>query len=400
MTVEERFLKYVSFPTTSDETSETVPSTKTQLVLADYLAGELEAVGLSDIRIDQGYVYACLPASEGVTDQPAIGLIAHMDTSDAVSGENIKPRKIRYEGGDIVLNDKVKIEEAKFSNLSRYIGQDLIVTDGTTLLGGDDKAGIAEIITACEYLIAHPEVKHGKICVGFTPDEEIGRGADCFDVPNFGADFAYTVDGGTLGELEYETFNAAGAKISVNGVSIHPGSAKNKMKNAVLIASEFIHMLPESESPSHTEGREGFYHVGGIEGNETLTRFGMIIRDHDMQKFEARKKFVADTAAYLNAKYGAGTVEAEIKDSYYNMREKIEPCMYIVDRAVEVFKSMGIEPIIAPVRGGTDGSRLSYMGLPCPNLSTGGENCHGVLEFVCVQSMEKMVEMLTKLVSA
>lgn len=399
MKVEERFLKYVAFPTTSCESGETVPSTETQLKLAAYIAEELKAVGLSGVRVDRGYVYAYLPASEGVTDAPAIGLIAHMDTSDAVSGENIKPRKLHYEGGDIVLSEKVKIEAAKYENLSRYIGQDLIVTDGTTLLGADDKAGISEIVTACEYLIAHPEIRHGRICVGFTPDEEIGRGADCFDVPNFGADYAYTVDGGTLGELEYETFNAASAKVRVNGVSIHPGSAKDKMKNAVLIASEFIGMLPESESPAHTEGREGFYHVGGIEGNETLTRFGMIIRDHDMAKFEARKAFVASVASYLNAKYGEGTVEAEIEDSYYNMREKIEPCIGIVERAKDVFRSMGIEPIIAPVRGGTDGSRLSYMGLPCPNLSTGGENFHGVLEFVCIQSMEKMVEMLTKLVT-
>lgn len=398
MTVAERFLKYISFGTTSDENSESCPSTACQLILGNFLADELRSIGLSEVEIDEnGYVYGVLPASSGRESDPSIGFIAHMDTSNAVKGDNITPRTIRYNGGDIQLSDTVSITVKDFPYLEKYVGCDIITTDGTTLLGADDKAGIAEILTACEYLISHPEISHPRIAVGITPDEEIGRGADRFDVSRFACDWAYTVDGGELGEIEYENFNAASAKITVHGVNIHPGSAKNKMKNASLLAAEFINMLPKAETPSHTEGYEGFYHLCGMEGDETQAKLVYIIRDHSMSKFLKRKAFVKNLVTYLNGVYGKGTFEAEISDSYYNMKEKILPFMHIVDNAVNAMKSCGVEPIIVPIRGGTDGARLSFEGLPCPNLSTGGANFHGVHEFIPVQSMEKMVDVLIKL---
>ena len=397
MDVITRFLKYVSFDTASDEDSETCPSTEKQKLLGEYLAKELKELGLSDARMDKdGYVYARIPASGGCDAAP-VGLISHMDTSPAASGANVSPRKIKYEGGDIELGGDAVIKEEMYPSLTRYKGQELIVTDGTTLLGADDKAGVAEIVTAAEYFMTHPEVKHGEIFIGFTPDEEIGRGADRFDLDYFKAAYAYTVDGGALGEIEYENFNAAAAHIRVNGFNIHPGEAKNKMKNAVLIASEFINMLPPAETPAHTEGYEGFYHVSGISGDETSADIDMIIRDHDMASFTARKAYVERTAAYLNEKFGENTVAAEIKDSYYNMKEKIAPVMHIIDDAVKAMKDAGVEPKIVAIRGGTDGARLSYEGLPCPNLSTGGENFHSIYEYIPVRSLEKMVEVIINL---
>ncbi len=398
MNVSERFLKYVSFGTNSDEESPACPSTESQLVLGRYLAQELEEIGLTEVGIDEnGYVYGVLPASVGRENDPSIGFIAHMDTSPAVSGDNIKPQIVEYNGGDIKLNETESIKLSEFPYLEKYVGCKIITTDGTTLLGADDKAGIAEIFTACEYLIAHPEISHGRIAVCITPDEEIGRGADRFDLKRFDCDWGYTIDGGELGEIEYENFNAASAKITVHGVNIHPGSAKNKMKNASLLAAEFINMLPAAETPAHTEGYEGFYHLCGMSGDETLAKLQYIIRDHDMEKFNAKKDFVVNLVKYLNSIYGEGTFEAEIRDSYYNMREKILPFMHIIDNAVEAMKANGVEPIIVPIRGGTDGARLSFEGLPCPNLSTGGANFHGIHEFVPVESMEKMVDVIVAL---
>lgn len=398
MTVSERFLKYVSFGTNSDENSETCPSTASQLVLAEYLAVELKAIGLDEVEIDKdGYVYGVIPATEGRENDPSIGFVAHMDTSSDVKGDEIKPQIVKYQGGDIKLNDKVSITVKDFPYIEKYVGCDIITTDGTTLLGADDKAGIAEILTACEYIINHPEISHGRIAVGITPDEEIGRGADRFDVKRFGCDWAYTIDGGELGEIEYENFNAASAKITVHGVNIHPGSAKNKMKNAALMAAEFINMMPKSETPAHTEGYEGFYHLGGMEGDETLATLRYIIRDHHMESFLKRKEFVENLVAYLNGVYGEGTFELNMRDSYYNMRDKILPHMHIIDNAVNAMKNAGVEPLIVPIRGGTDGARLSFEGLPCPNLSTGGANFHGVHEFIPIQSMEKMVEIIITL---
>jgi len=400
MDVIERFLKYVSFETTSDENSTTVPSSDKELVLGRYLAEELKQIGLEDARIDEfGYVYASLPANDG-GKAPAIGFVSHMDVAPAVSGADIKPRTVHYEGGDIRLNDSVTISEAVYDFMPKYVGQDLIVTDGTTLLGADDKAGVSEIISAVEYIIAHPEIKHGKISIAVTPDEEIGCGADHFDLENFDASYAYTVDGGALGELEYENFNAAGARFTFNGFNIHPGDAKNKMRNAILIANEFISMLPPAEIPAHTEKYEGFFHIGDISGNETTLTMSMLIRDHDMQKFLDRKAYIVRLCDYINAKYGEGTVVPEIHDSYYNMKEKIEPVMYIVDNAKAAFLAAGVEPQVKPIRGGTDGSRLSYEGLPCPNLSTGGENFHGVCEFISVQAMHKMVEVIVNIIKS
>ncbi len=395
MTVTERFLKYVTFGTNSDENSETCPSTRAQLVLGEYLALELKAIGLDDVCIDKdGYVYGFIPAAKGRESDPVIGFVAHMDTSPAVSGDNINAKIVKYNGGDIALNGETSIPALQ---LEKYVGQDIIVTDGTTLLGADDKAGIAEIFTACEYIISHPELSHGRIAVCITPDEEIGRGADRFDLARFGADWAYTVDGGEIGEIEYENFNAASAKITVNGLNIHPGSAKNVMKNASLVAAEFINMLPKAETPAHTEGYEGFYHLCGMEGDETKATLTYIIRDHDMDKFNAKKAFVINLAEYLNKVYGENTVVAEIKDSYYNMKEKILPHFHVVENAVKAMKDNGIEPIIVPIRGGTDGARLSYEGLPCPNLSTGGVNFHSIHEFIPVPSMEKMVDVVVDL---
>ena len=402
MLVQDRFLKYVSFDTQSDENSTTVPSSAKQKLLGAYLAEELDRIGLENAHMDEnGYVYGFLPATAGQEDKPTIGFIAHMDTSPDVSGKDIKPSVIRYTGGDITLGGgNATIRVCDFPFLTKYVGQDLIVTDGTTLLGADDKAGVAEIFTACEYLLAHPEIPHGRIAVGITPDEEIGCGADHFDVAKFDAKWAYTVDGGEIPEIEYENFNAAGAVFTVNGINIHPGSAKNKMKNAVLIANELISMLPPAETPAHTEGYEGFYHVAEIGGNESCTKVQMIIRDHDREKFESRKAFVTELVAYLNKKYGENTVVLHMKDSYYNMKEMILPHMHIIEAAEAAMRTVGLEPECVPIRGGTDGARLSFMGLPCPNLATGGMNFHSIHEFISVQSMEKMVEVIVELMKA
>ncbi len=407
----ERLLKYVSYETTSDENSQTCPSSAKELVLADELVEELKAIGVADAHVDKdGYVYGSIPATKGAENEKTIGLIAHMDTAPAMSGAGIKPRIINdYDGADIVLNEKlgVVMDTVTFPQLRNYVGQDLIVTDGTTLLGADDKAGIAEIMTAAAQIIEDDKacegntdehIAHGKICIAFTPDEEIGRGADRFNVESFGADYAYTVDGGMLGEIEFENFNAASAKVLIKGENIHPGEAKNKMKNASLLAMEFNSMLPPAEIPAHTEGYEGFFHLCGMSGDEENAYLDYIVRDHNMDKFLERKAMLEHITAYLNTKYGAGTVNLDMKDSYYNMREKLEADLYIVDRAVEAMKENGVEPIIQPIRGGTDGARLSFMGLLCPNLSTGGHNFHGKYEYICIQSMDKMVEIIKSIV--
>ena len=407
----ERLLKYVSYETTSDENSQTCPSSAKELVLADELVEELKAIGVADAHVDKdGYVYGSIPATKGAENEKTIGLIAHMDTAPAMSGADIKPRIINdYDGADIVLNEKlgVVMDTVTFPQLRNYVGQDLIVTDGTTLLGADDKAGIAEIMTAAAQIIeadkacegnTDEHIAHGKICIAFTPDEEIGRGADRFNVESFGADYAYTVDGGMLGEIEFENFNAASAKVHIQGENIHPGEAKNKMKNASLLAMEFNSMLPPAEIPAHTEGYEGFFHLCGMSGDEENAYLDYIVRDHNMDKFLERKAMLEHITAYLNTKYGAGTVNLDMKDSYYNMREKLEADMYIVDRAVEAMRENGVEPIIQPIRGGTDGARLSFMGLLCPNLSTGGHNFHGKYEYICIQSMDKMVEIIKSIV--
>ena len=399
MTVKERFLKYVAIHTTSDESSSTCPSSTCQWDLARELEKEMKEMGLSNVRVDaHAYVYGEIPAN--VDGVPAIGLIAHMDTVDAVPGENIKAREIHYEGGDILLHEAqgIMMKEKDFASLRHHRGHDLIVTDGTTLLGGDDKAGIAEILTFCEYVLEHPEVKHGRICIGFTPDEEIGRGADLFDVGAFGADFAYTVDGGAIDEMEYENFNAASAKIKVNGFSIHPGAAKNKMRNAARMAMEFHAMLPVHEIPECTEGYEGFYHLCYIQGEEQQAELQYIIRDHDMAKFQQKKDRMQKITAYMNEKYGENTFELTLKDSYYNMRQKVEENFQVVERAMKALRACGLTPRCVPIRGGTDGARLSFMGLVCPNLGTGGCNGHGIFEYVSVNEMEKMVEVLKALV--
>lgn len=349
---------------------------------------------------DNGYVYALLPATPGC-QAPALGLIAHMDTSPAVSGADIHPEIVTYQGGDLPLKKAGSLKVKDFPFLERYIGQELIVTDGTTLLGADDKAGVAEIVTACEYLLAHPEVPHRAIAVCFTPDEEVGKGADHFDPEKFPARVAYTVDGGELGEIEYENFNAAAVTLTVEGVNIHPGSAKNKMKNAILLANQFISLLPAAEAPAHTEGYEGFYHVTDLAGNESQVVLHAIIRDHDLEKFNARKAFVQQLVDYLNARWGQGTFRLEMKDSYYNMKEKIRPHMELIENAKAAMEAVGVEPVIVPIRGGTDGARLSWeRDIPCPNLCTGGANFHGVHEFIPVPSMEKMVQVLVELVKA
>ena len=402
MTVLERFFHYITIDTQSDEKCNDCPSTEKQKELAAILVEEMKQIGLTGCHMDEhGYVYGWCEAREGCEEWPAIGLIAHMDTAPAFCGENVKARVIsHYDGRDIVLNEKEKsvMDTVRFPNLLQYKGEDLVVTDGKTLLGADDKAGIAEILTAMEELIASG-APHGKICIAFTPDEEIGRGADLFDIPKFGADYAYTVDGGALGELEYENFHAASGKVLVQGANIHPGEAKNKMKNASLIAMEFNGMLPAAEIPAHTEGYEGFFHLCKMEGEEEKAVLSYIIRDHDRKRFEERKALFTSIAEFLNQKYGAHTVCCEVKDSYYNMREKIETRMEIVEHAKQAFLACNVEPKVVPIRGGTDGARLSYEGLLCPNLSTGGNNFHGKFEFISVQSLEKMVQVIKKLVS-
>lgn len=395
-TVQERFLRYVRFDTTSDEFSETCPSTSKQKVLGQALVEEMLSMGIADARMDEnGYVYGTVP---GDPNLPTIGLIAHMDTAPDASGANIRAKVIPYEGGDILLNGEkgIYLREADYESLKRNKGKHLIVTDGTTLLGADDKAGVAEILTAAQTLLIEGGV-HATLKIGFTPDEEIGRGADRFDVARFGADYAYTADGGTIGELEYENFNAASAKVTVHGLNIHPGSAKNKMVNSQYIAMEFQSLLPQAQKPEHTENYEGFIHLTDMKGEVEESVLRYIVRDHDKTLFEEKKHLMTATAEYLNRKYGDGTVELELKDSYYNMREKIEPHMEIVDRAKRAMAAVGMEPRTVPVRGGTDGARLSYEGLLCPNLCTGGENYHGRFEYIPVEDMEKCVAMLVAL---
>jgi tripeptide aminopeptidase len=397
-----RFLNYVSYPTMSDENSDTCPSSEKQLALAKVLLKELKALGLEAKLDEYGYVYGFLkPNTKKIKER--VGFIAHMDTSDAVSDTGIKPRELKYEGGDVVLGGTgdrpVVMKASDYPCLARYKGKNIIVTDGTTLLGGDDKAGVAEIVTALEQLIESGE-KHGKISVCFTPDEEIGRGADHFDVRGFGADYAYTVDGGTLGEVEYENFNAASAKVVVRGISIHPGSAKNKMVNAASIACEFHNMLPKRQVPEKTEGYQGFFHLTGMSGGTEYAELSYIIRDHDKEKFEAKKQLMRELADKLNAKRGEGTVELIVKDSYYNMKDVLADKMYVVEKAEAAMRECGVEPVSVPIRGGTDGARISYMGLPCPNLCTGGENFHSRYEFVCADDMRKCVEIIKKLMIA
>ena len=396
--VVERFLRYVSYETTSDEFSETCPSTPKQRLLGEQLVKEMLEMGIEDARIDEnGYVYGSIP---GDPTLPAIGLIAHMDTAPDASGANIKAKIVPFDGSDICLNEEqgIYLRESEYPALALHHGKHLIVTDGTTLLGADDKAGVAEILAAAEYLKT-ARIKHATLKIAFTPDEEIGRGADRFDIPGFGADYAYTCDGGLIGEMEYETFNAAGATVDFKGLNIHPGSAKGKMVNAQYIAMEFQSLLPAAQKPEYTEGYEGFLHLTDMEGSVEHARLRYIIRDHDMGKFTEKKEIMAAAADFLNRKYGGGTVTLAVKDSYYNMREKIEPCFYIVERAMKAMRAVGMDAKTSPVRGGTDGARLSYEGLPCPNLCTGGDNYHGRFEYIPVEDMEKCVEMLISLLT-
>ena len=397
--VTERFLRYAAVDTQSADDMEQMPSTEKQRVLGHMLAEELKELGVSDVREDEnGYVYGVIPSNlEEGHQAPALGFISHMDTAPAFSGTNVKPQIIEnYDGEDICLNKDASIwlSANDFPEMKNYKGKTLITTDGTTLLGADDKAGVAEIMTMAAWFLSHPEEKHGKICIAFTPDEEVGRGADRFDVNGFGADVAYTVDGGAIGELEYENFNAAGAKLHVYGRSVHPGSAKGKMKNAILIAQEFQKLLPVEQNPMYTEGYEGFFHLDAISGNVEEVTADYIIRDHNRQLFEQKKELFLSCAHFLNRKYGEGTAIVDMKDSYYNMREIMEQHMHLIDNAKAAMEELGIEPKVSPIRGGTDGARLSFMGLPCPNLCTGGENYHGRYEYACVQSMEKTTGLL------
>ena len=401
MNITERFLKYVSFCTTSDEETNMTPSTPGQMEFAKYLASELKEIGMQEVTLDEnGYVMATLPAN--VEGKPTIGFIAHMDTAPDASGKNVKARIVEnYDGQDILLNAEKNIvfEVAKYPEILDYKGQDIIVTDGTTLLGADDKAGLAEIVTACEYLIQHPDIQHGKIRVGFTPDEEIGQGADHFDVEKFGCDFAYTMDGGAVGELEYENFNAAGCKVKVHGVNVHPGYGYHKMINSMRIANHFATMLPRWETPEHTQGYEGFYHLIAMNGSVEETTLQYIIRDHDRARFESRKREIEHLARKINQEYGEGTVEVEIRDQYYNMREKVEPVMHIVTLVEEAMKEVGVTPKVQPIRGGTDGARLSFEGLPCPNIFAGGVNFHSRFEYLPIPSMEKAMEVILQIVA-
>ena len=400
MTLVERFLKYVSFDTQSSEETNVTPSTPGQMVFAKYLKEELEALGLQEITLDDnGYLFATLPAN---TDKevPVVGFIAHMDTSPDMSGANVSPRIVKdYDGKDIVLcgEENIVLSPVQFPELLDHKGEDLIVTDGKTLLGADDKAGIAEIVSAIVYLQQHPEIKHGKIRIGFNPDEEIGLGAHKFDVEKFGCDWAYTMDGGEVGELEFENFNAASAKLTFKGRNVHPGYAKNKMVNSLRVANRFMSLLPESETPEHTEGYEGFYHLIGVNGEVEQTNVSYIIRDHDRARFEERKATMQRLADFLNAEYGEGTVVLELHDQYYNMREQIEPVMHVIDIAFAAMKEAGVEPHVRAIRGGTDGAQLSFKGLPCPNIFAGGLNFHGRYEFVPIPSMEKAMQVVVKI---
>ena len=396
----DRFMRYVQIDTQSDDkVTDRFPSTDKQLTLSNLLADELKELGLTDVSIDEyGYVMATVPANID-KKVPVIGFLAHVDTSPDMPGNNVKPRFVEnYDGGDIKLNPEVAISVKDFPEITAYQGQTLIVTDGTTLLGADDKAGIAEIMTAVEYMVLNPDFKHGDIRIGFTVDEEVGRGVDHFDVEKFRANFAYTLDGGRVGELEYENFNAAGAKITVQGRNLHPGYAKNKMKNAILIGQEFNSKLPELSRPDNTEGYEGFFHLTKFEGTVENATFQYIIRDHDRDKFEARKEMMNKIAASLNQKYGENTVKLELTDQYFNMRKQIEPVYHIVETAIKAMEAVGVTPLVKPIRGGTDGSRLSFMGLPCPNLFAGGENFHGKHEYVPVESMVKACEVMLKII--
>ena len=394
----ERFLKYVSFDTMSDESSETCPSSAKQKILGAALVEEMKEMGILDAHMDEnGYVYGTVPGDPAL---PTIGLIAHMDTSPDASGADIKTKIVEYCGGDICLNEEkgIFMKAADYPSLKKNVGKHLIVTDGTTLLGADDKAGVAEIMTAAEYLLKS-DVRHATLKIGFTPDEEIGRGADKFDLKKFGADYAYTADGGTVGEIEYENFNAAGARAVFHGRSIHPGSAKDKLINSQLIAMEFNGLLPVAQRPEYTEGYEGFIMLHGMTGEVELSTLDYIIRDHDMEKFQQKKALMESAAAFINAKYGEGTMELTIRDSYFNMKQCIEPVMYVVDRAKAAMKAVGMNPVEVPIRGGTDGARLSYEGLPCPNLCTGGENYHGRFEYIPVEDMELCVKMLVEILT-
>ena len=397
-TVLDRFLTYVSYNTRSDEDAPSCPSTQGQLVLGQALVEEMKALGIADAKMDgNGYVTGTIPGDPSL---PTIGLIAHMDTSPDCSGENVQAKVVTYTGEDVCLNEEkgIYLRASDYPSLNAHVGKRLVVTDGTTLLGADDKAGIAEIMTAAERLLTMGG-KHATIRLGFTPDEEIGRGADLFDVAAFGADYAYTVDGGTLGEIEYENFNGAWGVITVSGRNIHPGSAKDKLINSQLIAMEFNSLLPVVQRPEHTEGYEGFFHLIDMEGTVEKTTLRYIIRDHDMEKFNEKKQLMQTIGDFLNKKYGAQLVEVAVSDSYYNMRSQIEPCMYVVERAVKAMEAVGMNPEIVPIRGGTDGARLSFMGLPCPNLCTGGENYHGRFEYIPVEDMEKCVDMLMAIVT-
>ncbi len=397
--VVERFLRYVSFDTQSDEESQTCPSTAKQRLLGANLVEEMQAMGISDAHMDaDGYVYGTVPGDPAL---PTIGLIAHMDTAPDASGENVQARIVAFDGQDVCLNEEkgIFLSEKDYPELAQHRGKHLIVTDGTTLLGADDKAGIAEIMACAQFLLT-AKMRHATLKIGFTPDEEIGRGADRFDVASFGADFAYTVDGGTIGELEYENFNAAGAVVTVRGRNIHPGSAKDKMVNSQLIAMEFQGLLPVHQRPECTEGYEGFIMLTDMEGCVEETKLHYIIRDHDMEKFQEKKEILQEAAAFLNCKYGQDTVLAQVKDSYYNMRGQIEPRMDIVDRAKEAMETQGITPVTVPIRGGTDGARLSYMGLLCPNLCTGGANFHSRFEYIPVEDMEAITQMLVQILRA
>lgn len=394
-----RFLKYVSFDTQSSESSDTTPSTDKQMLFAEFLRDELESIGLKDVELDSnGYLYATLPSNMD-RQVPTVGFIAHMDTSPDCSGKDVRPRIIEnYDGTDIILSEGIVTSPSKFPELLMHIGEDIIVTDGHTLLGADDKAGIAEIVQAMVYLMEHPEIKHGTVRVGFNPDEEIGLGAHKFDVEKFGCQFAYTMDGSEVGEIEFENFNAASAKIVINGRSVHPGYAKDKMINAARVATELTQMLPQDETPETTEGYQGFYHLVGISGGCEQANLSFIIRDHDRALFEQRKEKIREVVAVINEKYGQGVAELELKDQYYNMREKVEPMMYVVDIAKDAVKSVGVEPKVKAIRGGTDGAQLSFMGLPCPNIFAGGLNFHGPHEFCPVQSMQKAMMTVVNIV--
>ena len=398
ISVVDRFLKYVSFDTQSDENSETCPSTAKQKLLGAALVEEMLQMGIADAHMDEnGYVYGTVPGDPCL---PTIGLIAHMDTSPDASGANVKAKIVEYNGGDVLLNEEkgIWLKEKDYDHLKNHQGKHLIVTDGTTLLGADNKAGVAEIM-ACAEMLLTTKMRHATLKIGFTPDEEVGRGADKFDIPGFDADYAYTVDGGAVGEMEYENFNAAGAKVIVHGLNIHPGAAKDKMVNSQLIAMEFNSLLPASQRPEHTTGYEGFIMLMAMNGEVEESSLHYIIRDHDMEKFQQKKQMMEAAAAFINAKYGEGTLELHIRDSYFNMKKHIEPCMYVVERAMKAMESVGMTPKTVPIRGGTDGARLSYEGLPCPNLCTGGENYHGRFEYIPVEDMELCVKMLVAIMT-